>query len=377
MGGFACSSWYFLRFADPHNSQCFADRSKVDAWLPVDMYTGGAEHAVMHLLYARFWTMVMHDAGLIGFDEPFPTLRCQGAMLAYTPGRAPRASEAIGTDEDGDQIVDWIPLKPEEIPTFPPEKIIRRWVRMSKSKGNVVSPDAVVAKYGADSLRVFEMFVAPFEDNVRWNDKGVAGSLRFLQRLWRWVARNWPAGPGDAASPSALQPSDADRAIRRKLHQTIRKVSEDIEEFRFNTAIAAIMELVNELYLWAPVEADAPSRNTNVELLDEIVHALTLMIAPFAPHLADELWEQLGHTGSTYRAAWPTWDPAVAAEDEITIVVQVNGKLRDRLTVPVGTAEDEIKQRALASPKVVEATAGKTVRNVVSVPGRLVNVVIG
>ncbi len=379
MGGFACSSWYFLRFADPHNPDAFADRAKVDAWLPVTMYTGGAEHAVMHLLYARFWTMVMHDAGLIGFDEPFPTLRSQGAMLAYTPGRAPRSGESAGEDEDGDRIVDWIPLKPEEIATFPPEKIVWRWVRMSKSKGNVVSPDAVIARYGADSLRLFEMFVAPFEDNVRWNEEGVAGSLRFLQRLWRWIAPRISAPAGGAAASQPLTPSD--RAIRRKLHQTIRKVGEDIESFRFNTAIAAIMELVNDLYQWIPPtaaeNAGPDGAHGSPAVLGEVIEALPLLIAPFAPHLADELWEKLGHSGSTYRASWPTWDPEVAAEDMITIVVQVNGKLRERLTVPAGAPEDEVKQLALEASKVVEAVAGKTIRNVVSVPERLVNIVVG
>ncbi|NLH98166.1 MAG: leucine--tRNA ligase [Chthonomonadales bacterium] len=380
MGGFACSSWYFLRFADPHNSEAFADRAKIDAWLPVDMYTGGAEHAVMHLLYARFWTMGMHDAGLVGFDEPFPRLRSQGAMLAYTPGRAPRIDEQSDSDEDGDQIVDWIPLKPEEIATFPPDQIIWRWARMSKSKGNVVSPDAVVEKFGADSLRVFEMFVAPFEDNVRWNDEGVAGSLRFLQRLWRWMAPRIPQVRAEAPQTSSgAAETDADRAIRRKLHQTIRKVTDDIEGFRFNTAIAAIMELVNDLYLWSPTDVSGShaERPANPGLLREIVTCLTLMVAPFAPHLADELWERLGHSGSTYRAAWPNWDPAIAADEEITIVVQVNGKLRDRLSVPPDTDDDHVKERALASAKVAEATAGKTVRKIVYVPGRLVNIVVG
>jgi leucyl-tRNA synthetase len=486
MGGFACSSWYFLRFADPHNDTVFADRKKIDAWLPVDMYTGGAEHAVMHLLYARFWTMVMHDAGLVGFDEPFTRLRSQGAMLAYTPGRPPRSDEMTAADEDGDQIVDWIVLRPEELQNFPKDQIIWRWVRMSKSKGNVVTPDAVVAEYGADSLRLFEMFVAPFEDNVRWNPEGVAGCLRFVQRVWRWimprielvketearteiasprqrqsglamtysapataspvaelaqaqvaeVAEATVAEPADAtaarladapvarlaqaqvAEPadatvarlaeapvvepaeapvarladagvaplssqlSALsQLSDSDRAVLRKLHQTVRKVGDDIEHFRFNTAIAAIMELVNELYLWLPPDkpvaesAEAPACDPRV--VAEAVTKLVLMLAPFAPHVADELWERLGHEGSTYRASWPEWNPAIAAEDSITIAVQVNGKLRDRITVPTSLADAEVQRLALEAPKVAEAIVGKTVRKVISVPGRLVNVVVG
>jgi leucyl-tRNA synthetase len=373
MGGFACSSWYFLRFADPQNAEVFADPEMIRAWLPVNMYTGGAEHAVMHLLYARFWTMVMHDAGVVDFTEPFSALRSQGAMLAYTPGRRPRAGEVVGEDDDGERIVDWIVLRPEELATFPADQIVWRWVRMSKSKGNVVPPDAVVAEYGADSLRIFEMFVAPFEDNVKWNEDGVSGALRFVHRFWRWMV----AAMGDAGSNGPSLWSDADRAIRRKLHQTVRKVGDDIEQFRFNTAVAALMEMVNELYLWKPPDAAATAGAHNADLVAEAVEKLILLIAPFAPHLADELWERSGHVGSTYRAAWPEWDPSVAADETITIVVQVNGKLRDRLTVPLGTDEGEVRAQALASTKVLEATAGKTIRNVVCVPGRLVNIVVG
>jgi len=192
MAGFACSSWYFLRFADPHNSGEFAARDKIDRWLPVDLYAGGAEHAVMHLLYVRFWTKVMYDAGLIGFDEPFKCLRNQGSVLAYTPGRAPRQDEQ-GADEEGDRVTDWIVLKPEERESYPKDKTIWRWVRMSKSKGNVVTPDEIVEKYGADTLRIYEMVVAPFEDNVQWSEDGINGAFRFIQRVWRWAAAIIPS----------------------------------------------------------------------------------------------------------------------------------------------------------------------------------------
>jgi leucyl-tRNA synthetase len=372
MGGFACSSWYFLRYADPHNPDAFAAPDRVDYWLPVDMYTGGVEHAVMHLLYARFWTKVLYDAGLVGFAEPFKVLRNQGSMLAWTPGRKPRSGESAG-DEDGESVIDWIVLKPEERADYPEDQIVWRWARMSKSKGNVVTPDDVCERYGADSLRVYEMFVAPFEDNVQWSEDGINGSFRFVNRVWRWMMSalkdyqpDWRAQINESG--------DEAKKVRRKLHQTIRKVSEDIDGFRFNTAIAALMELVNELYAFRPVEA---ASSANPAATSEALESLVLLIAPFAPHLADEVWSRMGKQGSTYHAAWPTFDAAVAAEDEITIPVQVNGKLRDKLTVPSTTTDAELKQLALASEKVQEALDGKQVRNVIVVPRKLVNFVLG
>ena len=193
MGGAACSSWYFLRFADPHNDREFAARHKIDYWLPVDLYVGGAEHAVMHLLYARFWTKVLSDAGYIGFQEPFLKLRNQGQLLAWTPGRRPGygAPPGPGSGEeaidDEERIVDWILLKPEERASFPPDQIVWRWARMSKSRYNVITPDEIAEKYGADSLRIYEMFVVPFEETVQWTEEGIKGAFRFLSRIWRWT----------------------------------------------------------------------------------------------------------------------------------------------------------------------------------------------
>lgn len=381
MGGFACSSWYFLRFTDPHNDREFAAREKIDYWMPVDLYTGGAEHAVMHLLYARFWTKVMYDAGLLGFVEPFQKLRNQGSMLAYTPGRRPRAGERVAGEEEDERVIDWILLRPEERATFPEDQIVWRWVRMSKSKGNVVTPDEVAEKYGADSLRVYIMFVAPFEDNVQWSEEGINGAFRFVNRLWRWAVNALPAYQPDwreALSAAAL--TDAERRVRRKLHQTIRKIGEDIEELRFNTAVAALMELVNELYAYRPVDSPTCSSSPRIgegTIVSEALENLVLLSAPFAPHLADELWERMGKQGSTYHAAWPTFDAAAAAEEEITLVVQVNGKVRDRLTVPAETSDEALKQMALASRKVAEMLNSKRVRNVIVVPKKLVNIVIG
>lgn len=376
MGGFACSSWYFLRFADPRNNECFADRSKIDRWLPVTLYTGGAEHAVMHLLYARFWTKVMYDAGLVGFVEPFPCLRNQGTVLAWTPGRLLRPGESAGVDEDGEAFIDWVPLRPEQVHRYPEEEIVYRWARMSKSKGNVVPPEDVVEQYGADSLRVHIMFSAPFDTNMKWTDKGVDAARRFLLRFWRWAVAALPAAaPQPEYDTSSLTPKDRD--ILNKLHKTIRRVDEDLADLRFNTAIAALMELLNALYEYLPTDAGSIETNRGTEanpgVVRELLETSVLLLAPFAPYMADELWEALGHEGSTYEARWPVWKAELAADESVVIAVQINGKVRDRVTVPAGASETEAKAIALQSPKVAESVAGKEIVKTVLVPDRLIS----
>jgi len=382
LGGFACSSWYFLRFADPHNDKEAFSRDAADYWLPVDLYVGGAEHAVMHLLYARFWTKVMYDAVLIAFEEPFQRLRNQGMLLAYTPGREVRKDEETPTGEDteGDEpIEDWKVLKPEERPAFPPDQIVWRWVKMSKSMGNVVTPDEIAEKYGADSLRVYGLFVAPFEDTVQWTDTGIEAAHRYINRVWRlWTELRPRYRPDWRESLAALSGLEGqERNLRRKLHQTIRKVGEDIESFRFNTCIAALMELTNELSAFRNTLGSATPTEPQAILISEVLETLTLLLAPIAPHLADEFWERLGNEGFTFRQPWPRFDSEVAAEEAITIVVQVNGKVRDRLLVPAGMPGAEIEKLALESEKVRAELDGKQVRKVIAVPGKLVNVVIG
>ncbi|HZP82086.1 MAG TPA: class I tRNA ligase family protein, partial [Chthonomonadaceae bacterium] len=394
MGGFACSSWYFLRFADPHNDKEAFSRAAVDYWLPVDLYVGGAEHAVMHLLYARFWTKVIHDAGLIGFDEPFLRLRNQGMLLAYTPGREIKRDEAVnapGDEDEGDEpIEDWKVLKPEERATIPEDQWVWRWVKMSKSMGNVVTPDEMAEKYGADSLRVYGLFVAPFEETVQWTDRGIEAASRWVNRVWRIWTDLRPHYRPDwrntlSATASAIhsegqrgpQKAEEERKLRRKLHQTIRKVGEDIENFRFNTCVAALMEFVNELSQFRNALGSSAPSSEQALLISEILETLPLLLSPIAPHLADEFWERLGKEGFTFKQPWPPFDPEAAAEDAITIVVQVNGKLRDRLLVPVETPAAEVERLALASEKVAAELNGKQVRKVITVPGKLVNVVIG
>jgi len=379
MGGFACSSWYFLRFADPHNADAPFSKEAVDYWLPVDLYVGGAEHAVMHLLYARFWTKVIYDEGMIQFDEPFPRLRNQGSLLAYTPGRAVTKSDPItGEDEaDGDEpMMDWKMLRPEERQTIPESEWIWRWVRMSKSKGNVVTPDDMASQYGADSLRLYTLFVAPFEENVQWQEKGIEGAHRFANRVWRlWneMRPHYIEGWRDQVDAAG---SAASVSLRRKLHQTIRKVTDDIESFRGNTCVAALMELTNELSAFRNGLAGRPPSAEAAPALSELLETLPLLLSPIAPHMADELWERLGKTGFTLKQSWPTSDERIAAEESVTIVLQVNGKLRDRLTVPAGTSSEEIERLARENAKIRADIEGREVVKVIVVPGKLVNFVM-
>ncbi len=377
MAGTACSSWYFLRFADPNDADAPFSREAVDYWLPVDTYVGGAEHAVSHLLYSRFWTKVLHDAGLIGFDEPYRRYRNQGMMLAYTPGRRPSADEDAG-ETDGDEktadekIDDWKAVKPEELPRFDPSEIVYRWAKMSKSSGNVVTPDEAAERFGADSLRVYEMFVAPFDETVQWSEEGIRGSSKFLARVYRLVFQ-WSEGWAPDWRQSVGAASGKERDLRRKTHQTLFRISDDLENFRFNTAVAGLMEWTNAMY----EIANALPSGTRSAALDEAIEYFILALAPFAPHLADELWTVgLGQSGFLYHHAWPQADPEVARNDEITLVVQVNGKVRDKLTAPADLGQEALQALALASPKVQEALGVNVPKKVIVVPGKLVNVVI-
>ena len=371
MGGFACSSWYFLRFADPHDEQAAFAPEAVNYWLPVDMYVGGAEHAVMHLLYARFWTKALYDAGLLKFNEPFKQLRNQGMMLAYTPGREVTAEEGCA---GGDApIEDWKVLRPEERDALPKEQWIWRWVKMSKSYGNTVTPDEAAEQYGADALRVYEMFVVPFEDTVQWSDEGIRGCLRFLGRVWRLVAQHADGFSTEAWRAGVAGAQGKELALRRKTHRTIIKMGKDLEEFGFNTAVAALMEWVNGMY----EVSNALPKGQRSAALDEAIETLILLLAPIAPHLADEMWEGLGQDGFLYRHPWPQADEALATtEDAVTIVVQVNGKVRDKLQAAPNADMEQVKAEALALPSVAKHTEGKQIVKVITVPGKLVNVVV-
>ncbi|HEV8640007.1 MAG TPA: leucine--tRNA ligase [Methylomirabilota bacterium] len=332
MDTFVESSWYFLRYCSPRYEGGMFDPQAADYWMPVDQYIGGIEHAVLHLLYARFYTKVLRDLGLTKVDEPFTALLSQGMVI-----------------KDG--------------------------AKMSKSKGNIVDPDEQVRKYGADTARLFSLFAAPPEKDLDWNDHGVEGAFRFLNRVWRFVAGHLEE-LRQAEGPRVAPVSEDGRTFRRAIHETVRRVTDDIErDVHFNTAVSAIMELVNALQTFEPAPPERVPPGERTALLREAVEAMLLLLAPFCPHIAEELWTRLGHSESVFARRWPEPDPAALERDEVTVVVQVDGKVRSRLTVEAGTPEADVQRRALADDKVKAWLAARRVERVVVVPNRLVNIV--
>jgi len=332
MDTFVESSWYFLRYCSPAYSKGMFDRAAAEYWMPVNQYIGGVEHAVLHLLYARFYTKVLRDLGLIKVDEPFTALLSQGMVI-----------------KDG--------------------------AKMSKSKGNVVDPDDLIRRYGADTARLFSLFAAPPEKDLDWNDQGVEGASRFLKRVWRLVhAHLEELKSARRLSQSGL--TDAGRAFRRVIHETIHRVTEDIErDFHFNTAISAVMELVNALQDFERASMDTVGREERAGLLREAVETALLLLGPVCPHIAEELWAALGQSESLFKQPWPDADRKAMARDEVQIVVQVDGRVRSRLRAGVGAQEAEIREMALADGRVRPWLSGRQVAKVVVVPGRLVNIV--
>nr|MBA3915995.1 leucine--tRNA ligase [Terriglobales bacterium] len=334
MDTFVDSSWYFYRYTDAQNAQAPFDSQIANYWFPIDQYIGGVEHAILHLIYSRFWTKVMRDMGLIRNDEPVERLFTQGMVI-----------------KDG--------------------------AKMSKSLGNVVSPDDMVARYGADAARLYSLFAAPPDRDLDWQDTGIEGIQRFLGRVYRFVSKHGRiaierASQDDACLPANLAPQA--RSLQRKLHQTIKRVSDDFQgRWHFNTCIAAIMELVNELY--AAEEAVAAG-SVPAALMSDVQRDLVRLLAPFAPYLAHELWEVLGEKQNLLRAPWPQYDPELAREDELEIPVQINGKLRSRITVAAGSDEAVVREAAAADEKVKAGMDGKQIVKVIIVPGKLVNFVV-
>ena len=326
MDTFICSSWYYYRYADPKNTERPFDRDKVNYWAPVDQYIGGIEHAILHLLYARFFTKVLRDAGMLDFDEPFTNLLTQGMVI-----------------KDG--------------------------AKMSKSLGNVVSPEEIIDRYGADTARLFILFAAPVDRDLDWSDQGVEGAYRFLGRVWRILGQFAETIKGAPASYDAATLSTEEAELRRVLHATIKKVTEDVRDrFMFNTAISSIMELVNAIYAFQDKEL-TPG------LAHETASALVRMLAPFAPHITAELWAEL-FGGNVHAQTWPQYDAAALVQNEVEIVLQINGKVRDRVKVATGLDRAALEQLAAELPRAKELTAGKTIVKVVCVPGKLVNIVV-
>jgi leucyl-tRNA synthetase len=322
--------------------------------MPVDLYVGGAEHAVLHLLYSRFWHKVLYDRGHVHTPEPFMKLVNQGMILGekeftYGPDRARVTEDQV--EKRGDGFV----LKSE-----PSVLVEARAYKMSKSRGNVINPDEVVQQYGADSMRLYEMFMGPLEATKPWSMRGVEGVYRFLGRVWRLL---FDDRAEDMKLAAFVQSAEPDRDTLRKLHQTIRKVTEDLDGMRFNTAISAMMELANHL--------------TRLEVRPRsVLESLVLLLSPFAPHLAEELWAALGHGQSLAYERWPSFDEALTRSDEIEVPVQINGKLRSKLTVPADVDEATLRSTALADERVRSLLEGKQVRKVIIVPGKLVNIVV-
>ncbi len=323
MDTFMCSSWYFLRYASPNCDTAPFDADKVKYWLPVDLYTGGAEHAVMHLFYARFFTKALRDMGLVDFDEPFARLFNQGIIIAEKQ-------------------------------------------KMSKSRGNVITPDKYVSKLGADAVRAYLMFVAPWEQGGEWNDSGISGVSRWFNRVWNLALEKY--GQRGQVSPDIRRKAELE--LQRITHQTVRKVTEDLERVRLNTMIASLMEFAN--YLTRVKETGAAASSAWKKAIDTML----LLLAPTAPHLAEELWQQTRHSYSIHNQDWPRWNEELARDEEITLVIQVNGKLRDRVTVPASITEAEAKQLALRRDKVKVHLEGKEITKAIYVPKRLINLVV-
>lgn len=322
MGTFACSAWYYLRFADPHNTQAAFDKEQVAYWLPVDMYVGGAEHAVMHLLYARFWTKALHDLGHVPFVEPFKRLRNQGMILA----------------PDGKE-------------------------KMSKSKGNVITPDETVAEWGADALRAYEMFISDFEMATPWNTNGLAGTHRWLRRAWDVILNPAPRPPADAST------EQADRDVRRRTHKTIKKVSQDIEGFRFNTVISSLMEFTNTLF-------DAQRQPVSDAAFNEATDSLLLLVAPIAPFMAEEIWKHKGRPYSIHQQTWPKFDLTLAADEVFEMVVTVNKRIKARIIVPVGISPEDAIRVAFNDPTIAAIMKDKIAKKVGYIEGKLVYIVV-
>ncbi|NLM89369.1 MAG: leucine--tRNA ligase, partial [Syntrophomonadaceae bacterium] len=328
MDTFVCSSWYFDRYCSPHETELPFTREATDYWMAVDQYIGGVEHAILHLMYARFFTKFLYDIKMLSVQEPFTNLLTQGMVL-----------------KDG--------------------------AKMSKSRGNVVSPEEIINAYGADTARLFILFASPPERDLEWSDQGVEGAYRFLNRVWRLVTNSIEALQSVNLPADYKELDPAAKALRFKTHATIKKVSEDIEErFNFNTAISAIMELTNAINAYRDQEEQ------DLCVLKEAIQTLLVLLCPFSPHITEELWSMMGNQTSIHLQSWPVYDPEALVQDEIEIVLQISGKVRDRIMVPAQASEDDLRAIALDNPKIKELTKAQNIAKIIIVPGKLVNVVV-
>jgi leucyl-tRNA synthetase len=364
MDTFVESSWYFDRFACPDYDKGPLDRRRVDYWMPVDQYIGGIEHAILHLLYSRFFTRVLKKMGWVSVEEPFTNLLTQGMVC----------KEVYECSKDGYLFPDEVEGQGEKIrcQKCGGQVSIGRLEKMSKSKKNVVDPEYLIEKYGADTARMFCLFASPPEKDLDWSDQGVEGSARFLNRVWRLFYEQHRHLQNVKSFPFGTTLEGDQKFLRQKTHKTIKKVTEDIERFHFNTAISAIMELVNEIYV---SEIKNQTDEISRRVIRESIETVVVLLSPFVPHFTEELWEALGNRESVIKTRWPDYDQEAVLEEEILIVIQVNGKLRDRMTIPASYGEEEVKAWALKSERIRRLVEGKKIKRVILVPKKLVNIV--
>jgi leucyl-tRNA synthetase len=374
MPQWAGSCWYYLRYIDPHNPQRFVDPAKERYWMPVDLYVGGAEHAVLHLLYARFWHKVLFDLGHVSTAEPFMRLVNQGTILGeteYTIAGAGASVEVQLRETDDDEVPASAPgarkLTEDDVVrtkdgyvlrSDPTVRVDARAYKMSKSRGNVVNPDQIVENYGADAFRLYEMYMGPLEAVKPWNTRDIVGMTRFLSSVWRNLV-----GDEESSKKPNIQPVPIADELDRMMHRAIKKVGDDVEQLRFNTAIAELIKLNNEMTGMPVIPRD-------------LAETFTLLLAPFAPHIAEEVWHRLGHEKSLSRRPWPTYDPGKLEDETIELPVQVNGKLRDRIMVAADADEATVLSTAEAAERVRPWIEGKEVRKRLYVPKKLVNFVV-
>ncbi|MDP0488073.1 MAG: leucine--tRNA ligase, partial [Fusobacterium sp. JB020] len=368
MDTFVDSSWYFLRYCDPKNDAAPFSKEIVDKWFPVSQYIGGVEHAVMHLLYARFFHKALRDINLVSSDEPFKRLLTQGMVLS---------NSYFSEKENKFMFLDEVDLKGEKAYSKKTgEELLVKMEKMSKSKNNGVDPEEIMSKYGADAVRLFIMFTAPPERELEWNENGLSGASRFLNRVWRIIVENKSYISEEKADYSKA--SREDKALVRKLHQTIKRITDSIEDnYHFNTAIAGTMELVNEVYSYrANVLGTEKETSESKKIFGETIRDIVIMLSPFTPHFTSELWEEIGAEENLFDITWPEYDEKLTISDEATIAIQVNGKMRGSIIVDLNATKEEIEGKAFEVENVRKHITDKQVVKVIVIPKKIINIVV-
>lgn len=368
MDTFFDSSWYFLRYCDPKNEKAPFDKEIVDKWFPVNQYIGGVEHAVMHLLYARFFHKALRDINLVSSNEPFKRLLTQGMVLS---------NSYFSEKENKFLFLNEVETKGEKAYSIKTgEELSVKMEKMSKSKNNGVDPEEIILNYGADAVRLFIMFAAPPERELEWNENGLSGAVRFLNRVWRIVTENKDYISEEEVDYAKV--SKEDKSLVRKLHQTIKRITDSIEDnYHFNTAIAGTMELVNEIYSYrANVLGTEKETSESKKIFGETIKDIIIMLSPFTPHFAEELWEELNEDKDLFNVSWPKYNEKLTISAEVTMAIQVNGKMRGSITIDSNLSKEEIEKKAFEVENVIKHTEGKNIVKVIVVPKKIVNIVV-